>query len=102
MRKGPAAGMAALAAGNVLTLPAAALSQRGNHTLVYTGRNPETGELTDPVEIEIGISDGQIVQVVSGLNEGDTVWYSYFEPSPFASFAAPAAESADVTALQVT
>ena len=79
---------------SVLTLPTAALSQRGSSTLVYTGRDAETGALTDPVEIEIGVSDGQTVQVVSGLSEGDTVWYGYYDPSPFASAASGTIEVA--------
>ncbi|MBR6115731.1 MAG: HlyD family efflux transporter periplasmic adaptor subunit [Oscillospiraceae bacterium] len=67
---------------NVLTLPAAALNHKGNHTVVYTGYDAETKTLTDPVEITIGVSDSETVQVIDGLDEGDTVWYSYYEPDP--------------------
>ena len=72
----------------ILTLPVAALSQKGNHAIVYTGYDAENGQLTDPVEITVGVSDGETVEIVDGLSEGDTVWYSYYEttsmPSLFA------------------
>ena len=64
---------------NVLTLPAEALSQKGSRTIVYTGFDPETRTLLDPVEVTIGASDGLTVEIVDGLAEGDTVWYSYYE-----------------------
>ncbi len=65
----------------ILTLPVAAISQKGNHAIVYTGCDEANGQLTDPVEITVGVSDGKTVQVVDGLSEGDTVWYLYYEPS---------------------
>ena len=46
---------------------------------MYTGFDSEKRELLDPVEVELGVSDGQTVEIVSGLNEGDRVWYSYYE-----------------------
>ena len=64
---------------NVLTLPVAAMSQKGSRTIVYTGFDEQTRTLLDPVEIALGVSDGTVAEIVSGLEEGDTVWYSYYE-----------------------
>ena len=64
---------------DVLTIPAAALDQRGSHSYVYRGFDSERRQLLEPVEVELGVSDGQIVEIRSGLSEGDTVWYSYYE-----------------------
>ena len=64
---------------NVLTVPVAALDQRGGRSYVYTGFDSEKRTLLDPVEVELGVSDGQTVEILSGLSEGDQVWYSYYE-----------------------
>ena len=64
---------------NVLTIPAAALCQRGSSSFVYTGYDSEKKELTGPVDVELGVSDGQTVEIRGGLSEGDQVWYSYYE-----------------------
>jgi len=68
---------------DVLTLPAAAFTQKGRLTIVYTGYDPESRTLLDPVEVETGVSDGVTVEVVGGLTEGDKVYYSYYEADPF-------------------
>ena len=60
---------------NVLWLPAEALAEQGFKTVVYTGFDAKTGELTTPVEVVTGVSDGDKVEIVSGLEEGQTVWY---------------------------
>ena len=64
---------------NVLTIPAAALNQRGSRSFVYTGYDSAKRELLDPVDVELGVSDGETVEILSGLSEGDRVWYSYYE-----------------------
>lgn len=64
---------------NVLTVPVAALDQRGGRSYVYTGFDSEKRTLLDPVEVELGVSDGQTVEILSGLSEGEQVWYSYYE-----------------------
>ena len=76
----------------VLTLPAAALTQKGRRTMVYTGCDMEKHELSDPVEIVTGVSDGVTVEVLEGLEEGQTVYYTYYEANPFAGFDALPAE----------
>lgn len=48
-------------------------TERGVLTaFVCTGSDPDSGELTWQ-QIEAGVSDGLIVEVVAGLNEGDTI-----------------------------
>lgn len=64
---------------NVLTIPAAALVEDGAKTVVYTARDKETGDPASPVEVKTGISDGKNVEILSGLTEGDTVYYSYYD-----------------------
>lgn len=64
---------------NVLTLPAAALSEDGGKTIVYTALDKKTGEPTAPVEVTTGISDGETVEILSGLKSGDSVYYSYYD-----------------------
>lgn len=76
---------------NVLWLPTEALAEQGFTTVVYTGRDAKTGELTDPVEVVTGVSDGEKVEIVSGLEEGQTVWYTAYESADSALFASTAA-----------
>ena len=76
---------------NVLWLPAEALAEQGFKTVVYTGCDPKTGELTGPVEVVTGTSDGDKVEIVSGLEEGQTVWYIAYESAEAALFASTAA-----------
>ncbi len=60
---------------SVLTVPAAAVYEDGNRTYVYTREN--AGEPTNPIEVTTGVSDGTNVQILSGLSQGETVYYSY-------------------------
>ncbi len=64
---------------DVLTVPVAALTDEGGRTFVYTGRDPETGEPVSPVEVTLGLSDGERAEVLSGLASGDTCVYSYYD-----------------------
>ena len=64
---------------NVLTVPAAALVERGNQTLVYTGYDAENEILLDPVTVKVGVSDGETVEILEGLTEGQTCYYLYYD-----------------------
>lgn len=64
---------------DVLTLPVAALTEENGQTLVYTALDPETGEPAAAVEVTTGVSDGETVEILSGLQSGDTVYYSYYD-----------------------
>ena len=61
-----------------LRIPAAALQQEGTKTYVYTALD-DKGQPTSPVEVETGLSDGEYVEVISGLEEGQQVYYSYYD-----------------------
>ena len=64
---------------NVLTLPVAALRDEGGKTLVYTGKDKKTGEPANPVEVTTGLSDGENVEILSGIDSGTTVYYLYYD-----------------------
>lgn len=64
---------------DVLTLPAAALSEDGAKTIVYTALDKKTGEPANPVEVTTGLSDGETVEILSGLSSGDCVYYAYYD-----------------------
>ena len=61
-------------AGTVL-IPEDALHQTRDSAFVYMGFDPDTNELTDPVPVVPGLSDGSMVEIIEGLQEGDTVYY---------------------------
>ena len=59
---------------NALWIPVNALQERGNHNFVYTEKDSD-GNLSGEVEVEIGLSNESQVEITSGLEEGDTVYY---------------------------
>ncbi len=61
----------------VQTLPANALVETGGRTCVYLGYDEKKDQLTDLTEVQTGLSDGDRVQILSGLPEGCTVYYRY-------------------------
>ncbi len=60
-----------------LTVPAAAIYEDGTRCYVYTGIDEKTQELISPVDVTTGASDGTNIEILSGLSEGDTVYYVY-------------------------
>ena len=64
---------------NALSVPVAALVEDGSKTIVYTGYQEKDETLIKPVEVTTGASDGEYVQILSGLNDGDTVYYAYYD-----------------------
>ena len=64
---------------NALLVPAEVLTEQEGNPVVYTAYDAKTETLSDPVRVETGLSDGIQVQILSGLQEGDTVWYSYYD-----------------------
>ncbi|MBQ2927824.1 MAG: HlyD family efflux transporter periplasmic adaptor subunit [Oscillospiraceae bacterium] len=64
---------------DVLTIPVKALTEDGARTVVYTALDKETGEPAMPVEVQVGISDGEYAEILSGLSSGDTYYYSYYD-----------------------
>ena len=63
----------------VPVIPVAALSEEGARTVVYTALDEKTGEPSNPVAVRLGVSDGINVQILEGLNVGDTYYYSYYD-----------------------
>lgn len=64
-----------------LMIPEAALQENGKTTTVYTTYDASTGTYGGETEVTTGVSDGTSVEILSGLSEGDTVYYSYTESS---------------------
>ena len=63
----------------VLSVPVAALVESGTETLLYTGYDEESGQLTGPVSVVTGVSDGENVQILSGIEAGTEVFYAYYD-----------------------
>ncbi|MGM9594400.1 MAG: HlyD family efflux transporter periplasmic adaptor subunit [Candidatus Onthomonas sp.] len=64
---------------NCLTIPEAALQQKGAATYVYTSYDQESGSLGGETQVTTGVSDGTNVEITGGLSQGDTVYYRYAE-----------------------
>lgn len=62
-----------------LTIPEAALQQKGAVTYVYTAYDQESGALSGETQVTTGVSDGTNVEITGGLSQGDTVYYRYAE-----------------------
>ena len=77
---------------NVLTVPAEVLVEQGGKTLVYTGYDEKKEVFTGAVEVTVGISDGETVQILSGLQEGQVCYYAYYD-TPVVSNAAQTGSS---------
>lgn len=63
----------------VLTVPAAALTEQGNETVVYTGYDEKKEIFTNPVTVTVGVSDGETVEILEGLTEGQSYYYAYYD-----------------------
>ena len=66
-------------ANDVLTIPADALVEQGNQTVVYTGYDEEHETLLNPVVVKVGSSDGETVEILEGLTSGQTYYYAYYD-----------------------
>ena len=64
---------------NVVTIPVAALVENENETVVYTGYNENKELLENPVAVKLGVSDGETVQILEGLDAGQTYYYAYYD-----------------------
>ena len=74
---------------NALIIPLDALRQTSSTAYVYTSYDESTGELGGMVEVQTGISNSSYVEIVSGLSEGDTVYYQKKQSSGFGGFNMP-------------
>lgn len=64
---------------NCLTVPVAALTEQGSSTVMFTALDEKTGEPTTPVTVELGFSDGEYAQLLSGMEEGSSFHYKYYD-----------------------
>lgn len=64
---------------NVLSVPVSALVEEGTKTILYTSYDGESGTLGSPVTVTTGVSDGEYVQILEGLTEGQTCYYAYYD-----------------------
>lgn len=61
---------------NALLVPADAVHKTSASAYVYTSYDAETGNYGNPVEVTIGMSDGDRTEITSGLKAGDVVYYT--------------------------
>ncbi|MDO5444689.1 MAG: HlyD family efflux transporter periplasmic adaptor subunit [Eubacteriales bacterium] len=71
---------------DAIIIPVDALHQTSSTSYVYTSYDEEIGEYGGLVKVEAGISNSSYVEIVSGLNEGDTVYYVEAEDNSFGGF----------------
>jgi uncharacterized membrane protein YgcG len=71
---------------NALLLPEDAVRKTSSTAYVYTSYDEETGELGDMAEVRVGLSNGSYVEILEGLQEGDTVYYNKSQNSGFGGF----------------
>ena len=63
-----------------LLLPVAAVYDRGSERFVYTAVDNKTGKPIIELPVVTGVSDGEVVEIVDGLTEGQVVFYEYYLP----------------------
>lgn len=73
---------------NALLVPADAVNRSANGYYVYTSCDSESGTLGDMTEVTVGITNSKYAEILTGLDEGDTVYYIEKEDNAF-SFAMP-------------
>ena len=64
---------------NVVCIPVAALIENGAQTQVYTGYDEENKTFLNPVTVTVGSSDSEYVQILSGIEAGQKVYYPYYD-----------------------
>ncbi|MBQ6146321.1 MAG: HlyD family efflux transporter periplasmic adaptor subunit [Clostridia bacterium] len=71
---------------DALLLPEDAVTRTRNAAYVYTSVDETTGELSGMTEVKTGLSGGGYVEIMEGLQEGDTVYYTQKQANDFSSF----------------
>lgn len=64
---------------NALLVPADAVHYTSTGAYVYTSYNEETQEYGGMVDVVVGLSNDDWVEITAGLSEGDTVYYTESE-----------------------
>ncbi|MCC8029225.1 MAG: HlyD family efflux transporter periplasmic adaptor subunit [Lachnospiraceae bacterium] len=78
---------------DVLSIPEAALVEQDNAVYVYTTYDEKTDTLGGLTEVMTGISDGENVEILSGLEEGGEYCYSYLDVVNYSSASASSGSS---------
>lgn len=60
---------------HVLRIPTEAIQKTSVSAYVYTARDPQSGKLSCPVTVTLGLSNSEYTEIKAGLKEGDTVYY---------------------------
>ena len=60
---------------NAMLLPEEAVRKTSTSAYVYTSFDAQTGKLGGMVQVQTGISNGSEIEIIQGLNPGDTVYY---------------------------
>lgn len=68
---------------NAVLVPAAALHQTSSTSYVYTSYDEETKEFGGLREVTVGITNSSYAEITSGLQAGETVYYTEAEDSFF-------------------
>lgn len=63
----------------LLTIPAAALQEGDDGIFVYTAYDEKNDALSGIAAVTTGLSDGENVEILTGLEEGQQVYYRYYE-----------------------
>ena len=63
----------------VPTLPAAAIQSQDGKSWIYTAYDEKTDTLSGLTQVELGRSDGENVEILSGLDSGTSCYYRYAE-----------------------
>ena len=71
---------------NALIIPVDALHQNSASYYVYTGYDEEQKRYTGRTDVTIGMQNDDYVEITSGLNEGDTVYYTESDSNSFGDF----------------
>ena len=71
---------------NALIIPVDALHQTRDTHFVYTSYDKETKQYGGMREVTIGMQNDTQVEILSGLNEGEKVYYTEAATNPFAAF----------------
>lgn len=71
---------------NAILIPVEAVHQTSAISYVYTTYDEETQMYGGMVEVVTGLSNSSYIEIVSGLSEGDTVYYTEEETFSFGNF----------------
>jgi RND family efflux transporter MFP subunit len=74
---------------NAVIIPVEALHQTSSKSFVYTSYDEELKEFGGLKEVTVGITNSNSAEITSGLQAGDTVWYTEVETNPFGNMNFP-------------